>query len=87
MKKFRLFAAMCVLVLALGAMTACGGNSTESSAPTTESVGTDNNAGADTTTPDTTAPESTEDSAAESTPDTTTADTTADTTTGESTAE
>ena len=42
MKKFRLFAAMCVLVLALGAMAACGGNNTQSTGASTETTAPDN---------------------------------------------
>ncbi len=48
MKKFRLFAMVCVLVLAMGALTACSSNSGETKAPETESVVT-TDAAADTT--------------------------------------
>lgn len=51
MKKFRLFAMVCVLVLAMGALTACSSNSGETKAPETESVTATN---ADTDAADTT---------------------------------
>ena len=53
MKKFRLFAMVCVLVLAMGALTACSSNSGETKAPETESVVT-TDAAADTDAADTT---------------------------------
>ena len=77
MKKFRLLAAMCVLVLALGAMTACGGNNTQSTGASPETT-------VDTTAPETTAPETT---APETTAPETTVDTTAPETAAETTAE
>lgn len=82
MKKFRLFAAMCVLVLALGAMTACGGKATadtsaaetvqesDSAAAADTTGAADSDAAADTTgTADTTTADS--DAAADTTTDTT----------------
>lgn len=72
MKKFRLFAAMCVLVLALGAMTACGGNNTQSTEASTQT------SAPETTAPDTTAPETTADTAADTAAPETAADTTAE---------
>lgn len=73
MKKFRLFAAMCVLVLALGAMAACGGNSTESTTAPVETT-------ADTTVDESTADTTVSESTADTTVDESTADTTVETT-------
>ena len=67
MKKVRGFAAMCVLVLAMGAMTACGGNNKETTGAPAETVAETDSTGAGETTEDTTsAAESDTTNAAES---------------------